>query len=127
MTKKLESKIGAAEMRVLRLIKGVTRLDRMRNIDIRRNLEINSIVSIISQNNLRWYGHVKRMEQDRYPRKYLEWQPNTKRPPGRPKKRWMDTVKENLKDRNINIKEVEEQRKFEDHTEWKRMIARPDV
>ena len=125
MTTKLESKVGAAEMRVLRIIKGVTRKDRLRNVDIRQSLNINSITNIISQNNLRWYGHVKRMGEDRYPRKYLEWQPNTKRPPGRPRKRWLDTVKKNLEDRNTNIAEVEEHRKYEDRPGWRRMISRP--
>ena len=34
LTKKLKSKITAADMKVLRLVKGVTRRDRLRNADI---------------------------------------------------------------------------------------------
>ena len=83
-------------MKILRLIYGVTRRDRIRNTKIREDLKIEPIGEIISRNNLRWYGHVKRMEEDRYPRKYLEWQPVGRRPPGRPRMRWLDGVKKNL-------------------------------
>ena len=92
MTSRTRSKVQAAEMEVLRLIKGVTRMDRIRNVDIRNELEIEDILNLIERGQLRWFGHVKRMENARYPRKVLEWQPDGTRPAGRLKKRWRENV-----------------------------------
>ena len=43
LTQKTRSKVAAAEMRVLRLIEGVTRRDRLRNVDIRERLELRQL------------------------------------------------------------------------------------
>lgn len=45
-------------MKVLRIKKGDTRIDRLRN-------------ERIIKYNLRWSGHVKRMKESRYPKKLL--------------------------------------------------------
>jgi hypothetical protein len=90
LTSKFKSKVQAAEMRVLRLIKGVTRRDRLRNDDIRNELEVQNILTYIEETQLRWYGHVKRMKDERAPLKWLRWKPSGKRPTGRPRKRWME-------------------------------------
>ena len=70
-TSSTKSKLEAAEMKVLRLIKGVTRLDRLRNDDIRNELGVESILDLIEMGQLRWFGHVKRMEDHRYPKQFL--------------------------------------------------------
>ena len=79
-------------MRVLRLIVGITRLDRIRNTVVRKGLEAESILDYIEKTQLRWYGHVKRLDESRYPRRYLEWKPHGKRPVGRPRMRWIQNV-----------------------------------
>ena len=75
LTTKTRSQIQAAEMRVLRLIKGVTRLDRLRNEDIRSEMEVEDILKFVERGQLRWYGHVKRMDENRYPKKYIDLDP----------------------------------------------------
>jgi len=77
----------AAEIRVLRLIKGITQRDRLRNEDIRAELQVKSILQFVEEVQLRWYGHVRRMSTNGTA---LRW-PNTARPRGRPRKWWMDT------------------------------------
>ena len=47
LTSKTESKLEAAVMRVLRLIKGVTRRDRRRNVNIRRELNIIPMAALV--------------------------------------------------------------------------------
>ncbi|XP_076069458.1 uncharacterized protein LOC143041451 [Oratosquilla oratoria] len=47
LTTKTESRIGAAEMRVLRIIYGVTRRDRMRNEVIRAELGVESVLEFL--------------------------------------------------------------------------------
>jgi hypothetical protein len=74
-----KSKIQACEMRVLRVIMGVTRRDRKRNEEIREELGVENILKLIERGQLRWFGHVKRMDEDRYPRRYYEWRPARRR------------------------------------------------
>ena len=79
-----QSKLQGAEKRVLRAIKGVTRRDRVRNLDIRRELRVEPLLEEIERIQLRWFGHVMRMTDNRLPKKYLLWQPSGSRPVGRP-------------------------------------------
>ena len=92
LTSKTRSKLQAAEMRALRLIYGVTRLDRRRNVDIQQELDVESILDFVERTQLRWYGHMMRMEDERNPKKYYEWQPEGRRPRGRPRMRWRQNV-----------------------------------
>ena len=94
LTTKLKSRIQATEMRVLRLIYGVTRRDRIRNTNIRQTLKVESVLTIIERNQLRWYGHVQRMPDTRDTKRIHKWKPKRKRPTGRPRKRWEDQIKE---------------------------------
>ena len=94
LTKRLKSKIQATEMRVLRLIHGVTRRERLRNDVIRDALNVKSILLIIEKSQLRWFGHVIRMSEERDVKRMLEWKPEQTRPIGRPRKRWLDQIKE---------------------------------
>lgn len=71
-------------MKALRLTKDVTRLDKLRNADVRRELGVEGILEFLERGQLRWFGHIKRMNQERYPRRFLEWIPQGRRPIGRP-------------------------------------------
>ena len=126
LTSKTRNQIQTAEMKVLRLIKGVTRLDRLRNEDIRRELEVEDILKLIEKGQLRWYGHVKRMDDGRYPRKYLEWKPEGTRPVGRPRKRWKDNVDTSLRRRGTSLLEVERDGLFEDRQRWREILWQDD-
>lgn len=122
LTTKTESQIQAAEMRALRLIRGVTRRDKFRNTRIREDLGVSPLMEFVGRRQLQWYGHVKRMEDERYPKKYLAWQPRGRRPVGRPRKRWLDCVDEKLRDRGTSVQEVETTRLFEDRGRWRLFI-----
>ena len=52
--------LSVAEMRMLRWICGHTRMDRIRNDDIRDRLEVAPIEEKLVQHQLRWFGHVQR-------------------------------------------------------------------
>ena len=99
LTTKTESKLQAAEMRVLRTIQGVTRRDRIRNTTIRTELQVTPLLEEMEQNRLRWYGHEMSMEEDKPPKRYLIWKPEGKRPVGPPRKRWMKGVEAALDNR----------------------------
>jgi hypothetical protein len=50
------------------------------------------ITDIIQKKRLQWYGHVKRMAEDRMPKLIMEWIPEEKRKRGCPRKTWMEGV-----------------------------------
>ena len=122
LIKRRKSKIQAAEMRVLRLIYGVTLRDRVRSEVIREKLNVESVLDYIERSQLRWYGYVKRMEPARYPRKYLDWKPNGKRSRGRPRNRWIQNIGDAVKRRNRTFEEIEESELYNDKKKWRRFI-----
>ena len=122
LTERLKSKIQAAEMRVLRIIKGVTRCDKIRNEEIRRELEIEPILEYVERSQLRWFGHVMRMNEQQYPVKYYQWQPQGKRPTGRPRKRWRDGIRQAIEARGGTMEEVEREQLYADRALWRDFV-----
>ena len=47
---------------------------------------------------MRWAGHVARMGEDRGVHRVLVWKPEGKRPLGRPRRRWGDNIKMDLRE-----------------------------
>jgi len=43
-----------------------------------------------------WLGHVMRMEGKRIAKRVLEWKPTGRRNRGRPRKRWIEDIEENI-------------------------------
>ena len=72
-------------MACLRKIRGVTKLNKIRNTAIREALNFHiAIVNGIRVKQLTYFGHVKRMPSCRYPKITLEGIIPGKRPRGRP-------------------------------------------
>ena len=57
-----------------------------------------NIVRNLKSRRLRWAGHVARMEKIRNAYRILVGKPESKRPLGRPKRRWEDTIKMELRE-----------------------------
>ena len=56
-------KVNVLEMKSLRSLVGVSRIDRVRNEEVRRRARIErELASITQQRVLRWFGHVERMD-----------------------------------------------------------------
>jgi hypothetical protein len=55
-----------------------------------------SIITIIMSRRMRWAGHVARMGEARIAYRSLVGKPERKRPPGRPRRRWVDNIKMDL-------------------------------
>ena len=108
-------KLEVVEMRCLRAIRGVTRRERMRNEDIRQELKVAELREKIRECRLRWYGHVKRMEENEFVRWSAERrEPGTRRR-GRPRKRWMGCVRDDVRVVDLD--------KVDDRIEWKMMMV----
>ena len=61
-------KVQATQMKVLRRIEGVTRLDRMRNVDIRERIQ-ESVLSAVRRRQERWRFRLKEMSSERLTKK----------------------------------------------------------
>ena len=56
-------------MAVLKKIRGITRRDRRRNVDILKELQMEKDINkVLQTRRLTYFGHVTRMEKDRYPK-----------------------------------------------------------
>jgi hypothetical protein len=53
-----------------------------------------TITETIRLHRLRWFGHVRKMEEDRIPKTVLYMNLESTRPTGRPRNRWQDKVRE---------------------------------
>jgi hypothetical protein len=58
-----------------------------------------SIIRIIKSRRMRWTGHVARMGKKRNAYKILAGKPEGKRPLGRPRRRWEDNIRMDLRER----------------------------
>ena len=90
MTKRVQSQVQASEMRFLRRIEGVTLFNKVRSYEIQKSLNIEPLLLRIERSQLRWFGHVSRMPQERLPKQALLAKANGRRPVGRPIPRWTD-------------------------------------
>ena len=118
--KKEEHLLETTEMRMLRRIRGVTLRDRMRSEDIRRELRVESITAKIRTARLRWYGHVRRMEENNWVRRVMEMEVDGRRARGRPVLRWMDNIRQDMRLHGLRDEDAQ------DRTLWRRMIQTPD-
>ena len=102
-----KKRMEAVEMNCLRNTCGLRRIDRFPNVEIRRRSGNNvSVSQKIDQGVLRWFGHVKRMEDERMAKRVYESNVRGVRRRGRPIKCWVDGVKEVLARKGLNIQEA---------------------
>ena len=105
------------EMKMLRFAMGVTRKDKIRNEHIRSTVKVERLGMKMREGRLRWYGHVVRRDQEYVVRKMMEMELPGKRKRRRPKKRFLDVVKEDMKE--VGAKEID----IEDRKMWRMMIC----
>lgn len=107
--------------RCLRSILRVSWQDRRTNISILEEANTTSMEAMIIRHQLRWTGHVIRMPNHRLPKQILYSELcGGDRHVGKPKKRFKDTTKTNLRQCNINIEGWETSTL--DRTAWRRCV-----
>jgi hypothetical protein len=57
-----------------------------------------SIIRMIKSRRMRWAGHVARMGEKRHADRILVGNPEGNRPLGRPRRRWVDNIKTDLRE-----------------------------
>lgn len=123
MTKKDQSRIQAIDMKFLRSTIQKTRRDKIRNEEIRDKLNMEKLQDTIDNSRIKWMGHIMRMEEERLPKQALKLKGRGKRPLGRPRKRWLDQVKEDVEKRGVTWQDIVEGRMWQDRDRW-RLLSR---
>ena len=91
-------RLQAFVMGCLRSILGISKMDRVRNVEVRKKAGMMRVEVMMLQRRLRWLGHVVRMASDRIPRCLLVSKiAGGKRAMGKQKLRWCDVVCNDLK------------------------------
>ena len=118
MTERMRSQMQASEMRFLRRIEGVTLFNKVRSSEIRKSLNIEPLLLRIERSQLRWFGHVSRMLQERLPKQALLAKANGRRPAERPRTRWTDYI-EDLGWNRLGLRPSEMMEVMEDREVWR--------
>ena len=116
VTKKQVEEMEVAEIIMLRFAMGVTRKYKIRNKYIRSTVKVERLGIKMREGRMRWYGHVMRRDQEYVGRKMMEMKLPGKRRRGRPKRRFLDVVKEDMGE--VGAKEMD----VEDRKMWRMMI-----
>ena len=100
---------------------GVTRRDQRRNVDIVNRLAIDrDIVELLQIRRLTYFGHVSRMQPERYPHILLHGHIAGSRPQGRPRKKWIDNIKEDCS--FLGITPIDATRFTQDRSQWRILV-----
>ena len=116
-----KDRLRVLEMSFLRKIEGVTRYDRIRNTEIYARLHYHKDINQrIQQRRLRYFGHICRMQNERYPKIAMEGYVHGQRSRGRPKKRWIDTVRDDCGKAGLNLPDAK--RLAMDRARWRILV-----
>ena len=115
VTKKQVEEMEVAEMKMLRFAMGVTKKDKIKNEYIRGTVKVKRLGIKMREGRLRWYGHVMRRDQEYVGRRMMEMKLLGKRR-GRPRRRFLDVVKEDMGE--VGAKETD----VENRMVWRKII-----
>jgi hypothetical protein len=93
---------------------------------IKMNMELDelikhwNIINYVKYQRLSWFGHINRMPETSVVRKIYKWKPFTGRPPGRPKSRWEDDVRNDMRWMQL-VKWTEH---VQDRPKWKVIVEK---
>ncbi|KAK4880498.1 hypothetical protein RN001_008644 [Aquatica leii] len=114
-------------MKYLRRVKGVTRLDRIKNEIVREELKVVSVLDKIEEQQLKWFGHLCRVNEERPVKNIWEAKTIGKRTRGRPRKTWNDEI---IKTQNVTevtpVKVYEKVKVMEDCRECEQIHENKD-
>jgi len=95
----------------------ISRKEKIRKTIIKQKMNVTrSLLEDIKTKQLKWYGHVQRMEEGRLPKEVMKWSPPGRRKRGRPKATWAERIRGLLGEKGL----IEED--WNDRDKWKKMI-----
>ena len=125
LTLREERRLRVFENRILRRLfgpkwdaKGEWR--RLHNEELHSLYRLPNIVRVIKSRSLRWTGHVARMNKGRSALRIVTGTPAGKRPLRRPRHRWEDNIRVDLKEIGINTRNWVDMAQDKDY--WKTLV-----
>ena len=112
MKKAQEKKFDVAEMRMLRWMSGVTKLDRIRNERIRGTTKVGEISNKGQETGLKWCGHVLRREDKYVGKRVMGMEVLGNRRRGAPNRKWLDSIRNDLSERELSGEEAQDRVKW---------------
>jgi hypothetical protein len=125
LTNRDEQHLRIFEHKILRKILGPVQ-DKDGSWRIRMNHELSKLIGnadtvrLIKSRRIAWPGHVMWMDEKRIPTGVLKWKPTGRRIRGRPRKRWIEDIEE-----DIQLKGIRGWRKLnKEMTEWRKITEK---
>ena len=117
-----ERRLDVAEMKMPRWMLGVTLRDKVRNEHIRGSVKVIEVSRKVQEARLRWFGHIMRREDEEQhvAREVMSMEVVGTRRRGRPKVRWRDCVENDMREKGLNRRSVQ------NRNIWKRLIKNGD-
>lgn len=113
INEKMRRKILATEMDSLRRSMRISRIQHIRNDYVRMEMDAEeTVIDRLEARTLKWYGHVKRMEE-RWPNNVINWTTPGRRKRGRARLTWIDGVDKAMQRRGL------EEGQWMDRTFWR--------
>jgi hypothetical protein len=113
--------LSAFHLRYLRSLLRIKWQDKVPDTEVLQRAKMESIHAMLLRSQLRWSGHVLRMDDSRLPKRLLYGELTVgKRSLGRPKKRYKDTLKEALK--NCDITHTTWEQRAQNRPEWRSLV-----
>ena len=123
VTERMVKKMEAAELKMVRWALGVTLKDKVRNEYIWGTAKIRKIGEKLRGERLRWFGHVKRREESYIGRRMMKIEIPGKKTRGKPRKRWNDNIKEDMKKAGVSVEEAEDRVRWENGNALLRLLG----
>ena len=119
------NRLNAFDMSCLRRLENVKWYHRIRNITIRQQTKQRPVSITLTQRRLRWFGHLHRRPPESEVLKLHNFSPGTidwTRPRGRPRRRWLDCVSQDLA--VIDLPLAEAVRIAQHRIDWRAILRR---
>ncbi|XP_030753312.1 uncharacterized protein LOC115880267 [Sitophilus oryzae] len=105
-TERYKKRIEAVEIDAIRRSMGISRQPRIRNNIIKQQMGYRTYNNTgFREKQLIWYGHIERMNNTRWSKKIINWQPNGRRKQRRPKLEWQKSVHKAKSERNLSTED----------------------
>ena len=118
MTDRVQAIVTSCDRRIVRYMAVVSLRDRVRSEEVARRCGVDEVETVMRERRLRWFGHVRRREEDNPVRRVMDLEVDGRRPPGRPKKTWRKTVDDDM--RLVGVREEDAL----DRGRWRAMTKR---
>ena len=112
LTKRQEAEMEVAELKMLRFSLGVTRMANIGNEYIRGTAQVGKFGEKTREAKLRWYGHLRRKDDGYIGKRMLRMELPGKRKRGRPKRSFMDVVKEDMAEVEVTEEDTVDRRNW---------------